>query len=305
MDRDMRRGAIISGSLHVAFVLALILTFPVVNMTQTTDDSVSVDFQGPPAPKEAKTPGKVPASAEDKLLHKAPEAERKPLPKAIEQAPPPPPPPPPTFKAPPTKVPPAPAPPKQVTEQPSLVPLPKPPPPQPPQKTTSPHVVEKPTPPKPNPAPAQSTTSQPNVTKNPAPLSQTVLNTLLELKSLEKQTHPPKAKYNPDQDTAPSGGLTSADINAIGNHVRPCWTVDANAQGLSGLSVALQVTTDGTGTVHEAVVAPQDQAKMSDPIFNAFANRAIDAVMNVQCATLPLPSYMMGSNQTFLFNFSP
>jgi hypothetical protein len=57
--------------------------------------------------------------------------------------------------------------------------------------------------------------------------------------------------------------------------------------------------------VREAVVAPQDQGKMSDPIFNAYANRAIDAVQNVQCATLPLPSFMLGSNHTFLFNFTP
>jgi hypothetical protein len=25
----------------------------------------------------------------------------------------------------------------------------------------------------------------------------------------------------------------------------------------------------------------------------------------VQCATLPLPSYMLGQNQTFIFQFSP
>jgi hypothetical protein len=69
--------------------------------------------------------------------------------------------------------------------------------------------------------------------------------------------------------------------------------------------VTLQVQTDGTGTVHNAVVAPEDQDKLTDPIFYAFAQRAINAVMNVQCATLPLPQSMLGQDQTFEFHFSP
>ncbi|OYV25376.1 MAG: hypothetical protein B7X08_05830 [Acidocella sp. 20-63-7] len=165
------------------------------------------------------------------------------------------------------------------------------------------------------PAPEQSPTHQKQVTKNPAPLSQSVLNTLLKLKALQKQTTPPTAHYNPDQGGAPNGGgsnqstsnskLSGADRSAIGNHVRPCWTVDAGAPGLSTFSVNLMVTTDATGTVRQAAVAPQDQDKLSDPIFNAYAQRAIEAVMNYQCATLPLPSYMLGQPQTFLFNFTP
>lgn len=100
-------------------------------------------------------------------------------------------------------------------------------------------------------------------------------------------------------------GLSGADRDAIGNHVRPCWTIDAGAPGLSTLSVELMVTTDATGTVRRASVAPQDQDKMSDPVFNNYANRAIAAVMNYQCATLPLPSNMLGKPQTFMFDFKP
>jgi hypothetical protein len=57
--------------------------------------------------------------------------------------------------------------------------------------------------------------------------------------------------------------------------------------------------------VREAGVAPQDQGQMSDPVFAAFANRAVDAVTNYQCATLPLPADMLGQTQTFIFDFSP
>jgi outer membrane biosynthesis protein TonB len=197
------------------------------------------------------------------------------------------------------------------------LPSPPPPPPQPPQPKTSTLVQPKlPMPPQPQPpAPAQSPTHQQHVVKTPAPLSQNVLNTLMKLQALQKQTQPPTARYNPDQGGAPNGGgsnqstansrLSGADRDAIGNHVRPCWTIDAGAPGVAGFHVLLTVTTDATGTVREAVVAPEDQGKLSDPFFNAYAQRAIAAVENYECATLPLPSYMLGHNQTFSFDFSP
>jgi hypothetical protein len=153
------------------------------------------------------------------------------------------------------------------------------------------------------------------VVKTPAPLSQNVLNTLMKLQALQKQDKPPTHTYNPDQGGAPGGGgspnstansgLSGADKSAIGNHVRPCWSVDAGAPGLDKFSVMLMVQTDAGGTVRNAVVAPQSQGNMSDPIYAAFADRAIAAVENYQCATLPLPPDMLGKNQTFLFNFTP
>jgi hypothetical protein len=164
------------------------------------------------------------------------------------------------------------------------------------------------------PAPAQSPTHQPNVTKNSAQMSQAVLNTLAKLRALQQQTTPPTSAYNPDQggsqtsnntQMTANAGLSSADRNAIGDHVRPCFQIDAGAPGISSFSVFLDVTTDGTGTVRNATVDPQSQGNMSDPIYNAYAQRAIAAVMNYQCATLPLPSYMLGQNHTFLFNFTP
>lgn len=151
--------------------------------------------------------------------------------------------------------------------------------------------------------------------KTPVPLSKSVLNTLQDLKTLQKQDKAPTSTYNPDAGGAPDAGgnpnstanshLSAADRNAIGSHVRPCWSVDAGAPGLSTFSVFLDVTTDAQGIVRQAVVDPQSQANMSDPIYSAFADRAVNAVMNAQCATLPLPPYMLGHNQTFMFNFSP
>jgi len=171
-----------------------------------------------------------------------------------------------------------------------------------------------PPPPQP-PAPSQSATHQQHVVKTPVPLSSAVLNTLQDLKTLQKQDKPPTARYNPDAGGAPDAGgdpnstsnamLSAMDRDAIGNHVRPCWDIDGDAENINQLSVLLQVTTDQSGTVRQAVVAPADQDKLDDPTFAAFANRAIDAVMNNQCANLPLPSTMLGKIQTFTFHFSP
>jgi outer membrane biosynthesis protein TonB len=315
----MRRGAIISFSLHVAIILAALIALPTKPIDTSADDEVSVEFVAPNQPQSGKTPSKVPAGATAPTVHDAPTAEKQPKPQPIVAPPPPPPPPPPAPEQKPTlPTPPAPAPPPPPPVQtPSVAPTPPPPPPQPPQKTTSTVVQPKlPLPPVPQPpAPAQSPTHQQHVVKTPAPLSKSVLNTLEKLEALQKQDKPPTAHYNPDQGGAPNGGgspnstanskLSGADRNAIGAHVKPCWTIDAGAPGVSSFSVHLLVQTDGTGTVRNAQVAPDDQSKMSDPIYNAYANRAVQAVMNVQCATLPLPSYMLGQNQTFIFQFSP
>lgn len=315
----MRRGALISFGLHLAIILAAIISLPPLKLDSSADDSVSVDLVGPSAPQEAHAPGKVPAPADTPTVNTANLAEKQPKNLPIIAPPPPPPPPPPAPEQKqvlPTPPAPAPPPPPPV-ESPNAAQTPPPPPPQPPQKTTSTMVQPKlPLPPVPQPpAPAQSPTHQQQVVKTPAPLSKSVLNTLLKLQALQKQTQAPTAHYNPDQGGAPNGGgsnqstansrLSGADRDAIGNHVRPCWSVDAGAPGISTFSVNLIVQTDASGTVRNAVIAPQDQSKMGDPIFNAYANRAIDAVMNYQCATLPLPPYMMGQPQTFLFNFTP
>lgn len=313
----MRRGALISFVFHLAIVLAAIIALPPLKLDSSADESVSVDLVGLSAPQEANNPGKVAAPANTPTVNTAHLAVKQPKPQPIAAPPPPPPPPPAPEQKPALPTPPAPAPPPPPpTPVPTQAPTP-PPPPKPPQKTTSTAVQPKlPLPPVPQPpAPAQSPTHQQHVVKTPAPLSQSVLNTLLKLQALQKQQQPPTAHYNPDQGGAPNGGgskqstansrLSGADRDAIGNHVRPCWTVDAGAPGLSTFSVNLMVTTDASGTVRVAVVAPQDQNKMGDPIFNAFAQRAIGAVMNYQCATLPLPSYMLGKPQTFLFDFKP
>ncbi len=314
----MRRSAIISFAIHALLLVALLIALPTKPLDTSADDEVSVDFVGPNQPQNGEKPGKTPAPQEAPVQHDAPKADQQPKPdKPIVAPPPPPPPPPPTPDKPQTlPKPPQPAPPPPPpSESPATTAAPPPPKTQVNSTTTT---AQPPLPLPPPPVPpvsAQSPTHQQHVVPKPVPLSSTVLNTLQNLKTLQKQDKPPTSTYNPDAGGAPNAGgnpnstanshLSGADRDAIGSHVRPCWNIDAGAPGVSSFSVHLLVQTDGTGTVRNAQVADQDQSRMSDPIYAAYAQRAISAVMNVQCATLPLPSYMLGQNQTFIFNFSP
>lgn len=320
MEPRLRKSAIVSGAVHLAIILFLLIALPTEKLNAPPSAAVDVTIVGPNVPQQALNKGKVPAPADTPTVNKAHLTKTKPTPQPKVAPPPPPPPPPPApHQMPKLPQPPAPAPPPPPpTPAPTPLPTPPPPPPHPPQKQTVTQPAKKlPLPPKIQPpAPAEkSPTSQKHEVKTPAPMSQSVLNTLAKLRSLEKQTKAPTARYNPDQGGAPNGGgtrmstansgLSAAERNAIGSEVQPCWGIDAGAPGVSSFSVLLQVVTDASGVVREAEVAPQDQSKLGDPVFAAFAHRAVAAVKNYQCAKLPLPSYMLGSPHKFIFRFTP
>lgn len=108
---------------------------------------------------------------------------------------------------------------------------------------------------------------------------------------------------------APAGTLTdqlsTEQRGAIGEKVRECWTKDAGALELEKMSAQLVVITDAAGVVHEAHVGPEDQGRMTDPRFRAFAERAVRAVMDARCATLPLPRDKLGARNELVFRFRP
>ena len=316
----MRRSGAISAAAHLIVILIAILALPREKLHSAQSSAVDVELVGPSVPQQALHKGKVPAPANTPVPNKAHLAKTQPKPQPAVAPPPPPPPPPPaphhSVKLP---TPPAPAPPPPPpAPTPVKLPTPPPPPPQKPHKTVVVKPQKKlPLPPKPQPpAPApKSPTEQKHTVKKPAPMSKAVLNTLSKLRALEKQKQPPTAHYNPQQGGAPNGGgtkmstanshLSAADRSAIGSEVQPCWGIDAGAPGVSHFSVLLQVVTDASGVVREAQVAPGNQGQMSDPVFAAFAERAVEAVKNYQCAKLPLPPAMLGKPQNFIFRFTP
>ena len=314
---ELRWGSIASGVIHAAVFAVLLLGMPTAPPEEPPpeEQAVSMVFDGTEqnslrAPVASPTPAPAPDPTPP-----APEVTKPPTPQP--EAPPPPPPPAPE----PTPAPPAPTPPTP-TPTPDPTPLPVPPtppaaPPTPPQPTPPKPEPPLPLPPPPVPPPPAppSTTSQPNVTKNPAPNSDSVENTLERLRALSRQTQPPTAKPNPRAGGGqPAGGnpmgndtaaLTAAQRGAVGEHVRECWTKDAGALDLDKQKVLLTVTTDAAGTTRKAEVAGEDIPRLSDPRFRAFAERAVRAVMDVRCANLPLPKTLLGKNAVLTFRFSP
>jgi hypothetical protein len=153
------------------------------------------------------------------------------------------------------------------------------------------------------------------VTKNPAPDSDSVDNTLEKLKQMLAQKEPPKARANPKSGGKPNSGgnpqgndtaaLSADQRGAIGDHVRECWTKDAGALDIDKQRVMLTVTTDATGEARVAVVAGNDIGRMGDPRFRAFAERAIRAILDPRCANLPLPNKVLGKVNVLTFQFTP
>ena len=130
-----------------------------------------------------------------------------------------------------------------------------------------------------------------------------------------RQNRPPTGRPNPPAATGPQvGGSRQGDITAslsaqqqgaIGDKVRECWTKDAGALDLERLTVQLIVTYDEAGTARLAEVGTEDRGRMGDPRFRAFAERAMRAVRDPRCASLPIPRGELGKIGTLTFRFRP
>ncbi len=320
MTPELRRGVACSAALHVLVgLLALFAVRPSLPPEAPAGVAVSMEFAGP-APK-APAPSPTPAPAPAPKTVKKPPVKQPPKQTAYEPPPPPPPPPPAPTPAEVAPPPPKPAPPVPPTPAPTPTPTPVPPPtpapptPAPPKPAPTPPEKPLPLPPPPAPTPP-SPTHQPNPTTNTATSSTALEATLEKLRSLEHQTEPPKALPNPQPGGVPTPGglpqsndtaaLSAAERGRIGDYVRRCWTYDPGAKGVQQFQVWLDVTTDADGVVHIATIAATDQARVeANPALRAFADRAVNAVLDPRCAKLPLPPAMLGKDEHLVFRFRP
>lgn len=319
MDRDLRRSAYISGFVHVALIVAAIITLPLPPLPNSQDMDVDVDLIGPVAPMKAYVKGTVAARNNGPVTHHSDQmAQSQPKARPIVTPPPPPPPPPPVPKATPTPQTPTPAAPPPPPRPSQMVAALPPPPPLPPQKVTSTAQQKKPQPVKKPPHPAQSVRHQQHQVKVFDALSQSVLNTIQNLKA--EQTTPqqvPTSTYNPDADEAVNGGgspnsnssapLTGQDRAAIASKLEPCWDYDGEAENVGSFQVLIQVTTDASGEVHNPIVSPQNTGDMSNPLYYAFVQRALNAINNYECSNLGsvLPPDLLGQTHTWTFLYQP
>jgi hypothetical protein len=158
------------------------------------------------------------------------------------------------------------------------------------------------------------------VTKNPAPESQELANTLEKLRALQRQTQAPQAHPNPQRGGAPTpAGNPHGDITAtlsaeqrgaIGDRVRECWTKDAGALDVDKMQVMLTVTLDpADGTARLAEVADADRGRVNgDPRLRAFAERAVRAVLDPRCGNNLVPKDRLvadGAPNKLTFRFRP
>jgi hypothetical protein len=328
MSPDLKRGAAASLIVHAVLVSALLLSFgaskPPEPPAEMEVELATAPGQQPNEATKAELPGPTPAAAPLPEPLPAPPAPEPPKNQAVE--PPPPPPPPPPAPPPPMQVaqmPPTPqpqTPPQQPTPSP-LPPLPPPPPapPTPPPPTPSPPLPLPPplVPPPPSPP---STTSQPNPTKNPAPESRELENTLEKLRALQRQTRPPTAHPNPQRGGAPTpAGNPRGDITAtlsaeqrgaIGDRVRECWTKDAGALDIDKRQVLVTATIDpADGSAREVEPADQEKARIAgDPVLRAFFERARRAILDPRCGNNLVPKDKLvevGTPNKLTFRFSP
>lgn len=247
---DLRRTGAISAALHVALLLALLVTLKPMVQPTPEDQAVTMEFATEPGEvQRAQKPATMPSpSPADVPTADLPSVEPpKPTPTEAPAPPPPPPlPPPPAPQALPVPAPPIPPPPAPtpapsapVTVAPAPIlapetPLPVPPVPPPPAPVPTP-TPTKPTPqaapaatkpdvrpPAARPAPERptptqrttSTTSQQNPTKNTADDSKTLDATLERLRSLQRQNTAPSRPANPTRGGAPGGGSPNGVDNA-------------------------------------------------------------------------------------------
>ena len=309
MSSSLKRGATISAALHLAALLMLILVIPTPPPpAPPPEETMEVAFEGKAASAQKSTAhGNVAAQAEADHLTEEPPAVEKPKPQPLEKPPPPPPPPP---KPPPPQL-------VQTLAPEKLIPPPlsqeaeaiKPPPPVkvPPTKTPAP-TQEK---------PLDTVTHQPNHTKNPAVDTKSFENTMEKLLADQKQDAPPKHRYNPDVGGKHNAGgqahgnvtgsLTEGQRKTIGDEVRRCYAEDTAAKDYATYVATMTVTVDESGVVRQVRLSAADSSRASsDPAFRAFAERAERAVLDPQCATLPLPANLTGKGaQELSFRFRP
>jgi hypothetical protein len=160
-------------------------------------------------------------------------------------------------------------------------------------------------------------THQPNHTKNPAVDTKSFENTMTKLLADQPQTAPPKHVYNPDKGGAKdaggqkhgnlTGSLTEGQRKTIGDEVRRCYAEDTAAKDYATYSAVMTVTIDAQGTVRAVELSAPDRARASaDFAFRAFAERAERAVLDPQCANLPVPPNLLGQPSAKLsFRFRP
>ena len=190
---------------------------------------------------------------------------------------------------PPVKEPPKPAP--TQAQEPKKEP-PKPEPPKPVQQAARPQ------PPPAPPKPPEKTVDQ-------------ILDSVLKNKDPTPQPHKPvqeaakPAQPTRTATTAPNFAqrLTTTEMAAMADRVRPCWNVNPDAMDARTMVVEIIVDMQPDGMVSNARIG--DGIAIRGAQHQAFAQAALRAVQNPRCQPLPYPQGKYEALRQFIFRFDP
>jgi hypothetical protein len=106
------------------------------------------------------------------------------------------------------------------------------------------------------------------------------------------------------QPIAPLGAqLSTSELDAIREQLRPCWLIPAGARDAADLKPTFRVAMRPDATVRTVTLLNSD--RLSDPFFRAAAEAARRALFNPQCSPLKLPPEKYDEWQTFTITFDP
>lgn len=83
-------------------------------------------------------------------------------------------------------------------------------------------------------------------------------------------------------------GLSSSELDAVRQHIEPCWNLPAGARDAGSMVVEIRATLNPDGRVRSAVIVNDARAR-SDVFYRSMAESALRAMLNPRCQPLPLP----------------
>lgn len=155
----------------------------------------------------------------------------------------------------------------------------------------------------------------PAATAERDPELEQALQRLSRTTALDRPPHPatdPPTSLPPPSPAVPAplpagmlGRLSPGAYNAIVSHVRTCWRGYVSRLADPRFKARLQVVTDESGVVRQAALAADERARLADPSFQTYVRAAMRAVLDPDCAQLPIPPADLGHRIVFDFVFVP
>ncbi|NKB56892.1 MAG: hypothetical protein GKS00_11205 [Alphaproteobacteria bacterium] len=102
----------------------------------------------------------------------------------------------------------------------------------------------------------------------------------------------------------PRSGLSASELDAIRQHIEPCWNLPAGARDAESMVVEIRATLNPDGRVRTAVIVDKARAN-NDRFYRSMAESALRAMLNPRCQPLPLPLHKYSEWRDMVIFFDP